>query len=674
MGYYGFGNAGDEVMLEVLRDFLAPHRVIAFPTGFLPSSEAIRRLNAFGFLIVGGGELYKGRPPRPFDTFDEWMGRLETPIGVLGVGVEKLDACQVPTTHKLVDRALFFVVRNEESKRLIGHPCVQVAPDLTFYKPLRVNASQKLGEGTIVCGVNLRPRRRGVSEWVRAVSGLPCLKRAVPLSVVPAFDDREPLSAVDPICPSQFRLTAYESLDIMIGTAFHSIVFAVQNGIPAIAINYHAKVRRLMEDIGLGEYVLEWSEWDQLRVRYDQVLMNRASIREQMLEHTARAHGELLRILQDVRQRIDVLEVANPGVTLSISYEPKVSIIVQCEDAAESAVTKTVQSCLDQTHHNLEVILIVDAQQLDGVAKALQDNHHVRLVDLGKNSTDWAIAALGFVSGDYITWLQAGAWYADDAISLLVKLMEERPATDLAYADFFLANNGIIERKIETYNSRTPGEFTSYGPCFLVRRDKGLEVWGLQINSDNVCKRIECWGERVLHIPHALLFTPASESEIYLYRSAIAYGRGQTEKAKQFLARASGSDPTLIDSAQAKEKVFEFYWNRPFEIILESDPPSYMETICDNLPTDTHELRVFKKWFVARASIAEAFMLRERGQMREVRCLLLRSIWYDARWLLNRGVLSVLAETLFGRSTLHVYRQTKQRMKEMLSKLAVQWR
>ena len=91
MGYYGFGNAGDEAILTTLKSFLASHRVIAFSSGFLPTMETICRLNTFDFLILGGGGLYQKRPPGPFGAFDQWENQLKTTIGVLGLGVQQID-------------------------------------------------------------------------------------------------------------------------------------------------------------------------------------------------------------------------------------------------------------------------------------------------------------------------------------------------------------------------------------------------------------------------------------------------------------------------------------------------------------------------------------------------------------------------------------------------------
>jgi hypothetical protein len=435
MGYYGFGNAGDEIILDALRRFLTPHRVIPLQLGFPPTPNAIRRLNAFDFLILGGGGLYNDTaPPRPFSDFHLWMKHLDTPIGVLGLGVKRLAPHFAEITHKLVEAAEFFVVRDRESKQLIGHPGVEVAPDLTFYRPLRVATDTGTTPNEkIICGVNLRWGGSTASEWANAISALPCIKQGIPFSTHPCLDDRKLLLAIDPNCPTQFSETAYASFDLFVGAAFHSIVFAIQNGIPAVAINYHLKVRRLMEEAGLEEYVLEWHEWDNLRSYFDKTVANRKTIREQMLEYTAGAETELKQVLRDIRDRIEVAGRKRATISPDRNREPKVSIIVLCRDANTDDVAKTIHACVNQTHCNLEVIPVAESQQAETIFQAAGPATQIKLTYLHQETTDWVVASLESATGKYVTWLQAGDWYADDAISVLVNTLEEKAEAEAVH-------------------------------------------------------------------------------------------------------------------------------------------------------------------------------------------------------------------------------------------------
>lgn len=50
--------------------------------------------------------------------------------------------------------------------------------------------------------------------------------------------------------------TLYDGLDFMVGTRFHSVIFALTSGVPAIAIEYEHKTSGIMEDLGLTEWVM----------------------------------------------------------------------------------------------------------------------------------------------------------------------------------------------------------------------------------------------------------------------------------------------------------------------------------------------------------------------------------------------------------------------------------
>lgn len=63
------------------------------------------------------------------------------------------------------------------------------------------------------------------------------------------------------LSPSEVK-TVYSFCDYVVGTRFHSVIFAISSGIPAMAISYGGnKGRGIMEDLGLDEYVLGIEEF-----------------------------------------------------------------------------------------------------------------------------------------------------------------------------------------------------------------------------------------------------------------------------------------------------------------------------------------------------------------------------------------------------------------------------
>src|SRR5699024_1623610 len=57
--------------------------------------------------------------------------------------------------------------------------------------------------------------------------------------------------------------SVYGECDYVIGTRFHSVIFALSEGTPAIAIGYGGnKGRGIMRDIGMPEYVVEIEDFN----------------------------------------------------------------------------------------------------------------------------------------------------------------------------------------------------------------------------------------------------------------------------------------------------------------------------------------------------------------------------------------------------------------------------
>ncbi|MEW5815635.1 MAG: polysaccharide pyruvyl transferase family protein [Spirochaetota bacterium] len=641
MGYYGYGNAGDDVILQILRNYLSPHNVIPVQTGFLADNETIRRLNDFDFLILGGGGLFNDSPTGPFHNFDQWMSYLETPIGVLGVGIKKINKEFIVPIHALVERSRFFVVRDKESQDLIGLPKVQLAPDLTFYQPQRVNPYQRISNEQVICGINLRPARKGTSEWVRSISLLPCTKRAIPFSVVPAFDDRDPLLAIDENCPVRFNLQAYFGLDMVIGVAFHSIVFAIQNGIPSIAINYHPKVKRLMEDMGLGDYSLDWNNSNHLESAYFQVLRNYDMIRDTMINYTEQAHREIVEKLKVLKNEID----KNVHAVFAFpngKQNPKATIIVDFEHV-DARLMKTIESSCAQTINHVNIILVTSSD-ISSLTLPFWAEQKVSKKIVNHKEQDWVKTALQFVDGEYVLWLKSGDYLAQDTLALLTESISESNAIGLAYSDYYLIDNDIIERKVDPRNNPFERYLGPYGPCFLVRNKHASELRTIQLTGE-VSREFDLVNKN--HIGHGLMFIQACIEAIDLYRSAISFGYGDVESGKKYLKLVLEKLSRTENWKVELEKIFHFFWNTPFEITYYVDPKLLVELVIRNFPDTTIWERRLRNIFDARVSVANAFRFRKQANPGLTRNFLFRAVKKDPLWLTNKGVLSLFVKSFF---------------------------
>lgn len=653
IGYYGFGNLGDEMLLNAIRRFLMPHRVIAFPFSTLPTRDALDRLNGFDYLILGGGGLFNRTPGAPFDTFDRWAPELRPPISVLGLGVERLDAQYVPAIHCLVERSDYFVVRDLESKRLIGHPKVQVAPDLTFYQPLPRAESRALA-GEITCGVNLRPLHRGVETWIEAIAALPCRKHALPFSLVPTYDDREPLAQIVGGWPKQATLEVFQQLDIVIGTAFHAIVFAIQAGVPAVAINYHPKVRRLMEEVGLAEYVLEWDEPQRLRACFERAIAERDSIGMRMGAYTEMAQARLTSLLSEVRTAIEKRAISSEVSDRSVSSAPRVTVFVLCHGADQSDVTRTVRSCLAQTYPQVEIVLVDGPEGVDAT-ETLSASVHASSVRVSSIRTHFDGESLAAMSGDYVTWIPAGSWFSEDGLDLMVRRLSEHPDAALVHSDYYITHEGNIDRKI-SLRPIPPGGRLPLGPSFLLRRQFAAEIWralAAQQTNDVFPQH------QAVHLSQPVFYQPSTEGERKLYLSAVAYGRGRIDEGKKLLAEAVETDPGITQSPAAFEQDFCAFLDAGFNRLVAADPVKYLETVCAALPVATARQRSFARKFVGRAHLELAYMFVERGERHRTHNSLLKAFWNDPALLSNRGAVRLLVKSLVGSAIVGTLRRPR---------------
>ncbi len=87
----------------------------------------------------------------------------------------------------------------------------------------------------------------------------------------------------------------YGDLDYVVGTRFHSVIFALTSGIPALAIEYEHKTSGIMDDLGLADWVIPMREVTAARLRDRFVALEHARsdyerhLREHLPDYVRRA-------------------------------------------------------------------------------------------------------------------------------------------------------------------------------------------------------------------------------------------------------------------------------------------------------------------------------------------------------------------------------------------------
>jgi polysaccharide pyruvyl transferase WcaK-like protein len=307
-GWWGGQNIGDQSIKYSLQKVLGNHFKLHFiEVPFDPTFWRLWKINNLDFLIIGGGGLFTRTPPHPFEIFDKWRNRLKIPFGFLGVGVQEISHEYKPIVEMLIKGSAFFVVRDTGSfnllNSLISSSKIMKAPDLTFLHPHQTQSNAVKDK----IGVNLRvwnfdnDQTYNNYEWCQAINRLEGIKKTVPLSFMKNLDDREALAGIQGIKESDFNITLYEDINIMIGMRLHSLIFAIQNSIPSIGIAYTPKVRRLFSELNLDEFCLDVSEYSRLSETFHEVSLRHKEISNKFHQYTVESNITVEKCMDSIK-------------------------------------------------------------------------------------------------------------------------------------------------------------------------------------------------------------------------------------------------------------------------------------------------------------------------------------------------------------------------------------
>ncbi|MFH1776939.1 MAG: glycosyltransferase [Candidatus Omnitrophota bacterium] len=153
---------------------------------------------------------------------------------------------------------------------------------------------------------------------------------------------------------------------------------------------------------------------------------------------------------------------------------PKVSIILPTYNGARY-IRQGIESCLNQTYKNFELIVVDDcsSDQTSAIVNAYNDS---RLYYL-KNDKNKGIAYslnIGFAksTGGYLTWTSDDNYYQPVAIEQLTQMLDRNTGIDFVYSNYYYIDehDNIIKLK-EVMPSDKLVEVNCIGPCFLFRRN-----------------------------------------------------------------------------------------------------------------------------------------------------------------------------------------------------------
>lgn len=286
-GYYGFGNLGDEVLLQVvlrwLREYpqLEPwvlsgdpdqtrrhHQVSAVNrAGVLGAMYTLVRARA---LIFGGGGLLQDATSRRSLWY--YLGllrlarRFKVPVMLIGQGLGPLSARGEYHVAKALRQVAYVSVRDEHSLRLLQRwklPQAQLGPDLAFCLPAPPPAQDR--QVVPLLGVALVSPPENVYEAVlRRISGAieaaqqelgltPIFLAANPrdLRFGIALNRKVPALTVLPLAQdaAENHQALFSGFKVIWGSRLHALILAAQAGVPFAALGYDPKVEQFVAQV-----------------------------------------------------------------------------------------------------------------------------------------------------------------------------------------------------------------------------------------------------------------------------------------------------------------------------------------------------------------------------------------------------------------------------------------
>ena len=212
-----------------------------------------------------------------------------------------------------------------------------------------------------------------------------------------------------------------------------------------------------------------------------------------------------------------------------------VSIIVPIYNK-EKELKQCIESVINQTYTNLEIILVNDGSKdlsREICEKFLKSDSRIKLINKKNEGVELArVTGLKYATGDYVTFVDSDDWLSNDAIELLVNAIEKENA-DVSFGNYYrvLDRYGIIKKCIhaDIYNNLiiTKDQFMKkYYDSFCGGGIFPINMWG-KLYRKSLIKSVEyrtigishgedlCFNLQVLPYAKKIVSIPQN---IYFYR------------------------------------------------------------------------------------------------------------------------------------------------------------
>jgi glycosyltransferase involved in cell wall biosynthesis len=156
---------------------------------------------------------------------------------------------------------------------------------------------------------------------------------------------------------------------------------------------------------------------------------------------------------------------------------PKITIYTPTYNC-DKYLEKSIDSVLNQTYQDFELIIIDDAStdNTQKILKKYAKNPKIKILknekNLGLNKT--AIEAIKLAKGEYVIRVDADDYLDENALMIMVDVLERHPEIGMVYPDFFFVNEGgeILDyyRKMKIGEEVELLDLPAMGGCTMIRK------------------------------------------------------------------------------------------------------------------------------------------------------------------------------------------------------------
>lgn len=138
-------------------------------------------------------------------------------------------------------------------------------------------------------------------------------------------------------------------------------------------------------------------------------------------------------------------------------------------------IAQSIESCLNQTYGNIELIIVNDAST-DSTEEIITSYQDTRIIYL-KNSENLGLPKslnVGFSksSGKYLTWTSDDNHYAPNALEEMLQHMRKNRKIDFLYCSGYkIDSDGKTIGQFATAEGWKLWKYNCVGPCFIYKRD-----------------------------------------------------------------------------------------------------------------------------------------------------------------------------------------------------------